>query len=156
MNEGAKKQLVQTGFFTGIVIMFFLILSLFSVLGRKNWERGLRAAAEDVLPADEWQCGKLLKIESNFSVSAACFELSKKNEGSKKFRAVIVRIASYLGPLPAVFVCKDGKAEFMGIAYFKTSLSQAFVDGKDDRQLLYWKGVAEGIALEAEKAGAEK
>ena len=89
-------------------------------------------------------------------MSAACFELSKKNEGSKKFRAVIVRIASYLGPLPAVFVCKDGKAEFMGIAYFKTSLSQAFVDGKDDRQLLYWKGVAEGIALEAEKAGAEK
>ena len=156
MNEGAKKQLVQTGFFTGIIIFFFLILSLFSVFGRKNWEQGLRAAAESVLPAEDYKCGKLLKIDSNFSVSAACYELTKKNESSKKHFAVVLRISSYLGPLPAVFVCKDGKAEFMGIAYFKTSLSQAFVDGKDDRQILYWKDVAQSIAAEVENGGAKK
>lgn len=156
MNVGAKKQLVQTGFFTGIIVIFFLVLSLFSVFSRKNWERGLRLAVEDVLPSEEWQCGKFVKIDSSLNVSAACFEAVKKNESSKKAYAVILRIASYMGPLPAVFVYKDGKVEFMGIAYFKTSLSQAFVDGKDDRQILYWKDVARGIAQEIEARGAKK
>lgn len=151
MNDGTKKQLAQAGVFTGIILFFFLALALFSVLAKKNWEKGLRAAVEDVLPTSEWSCGKLLPIDSSFNVSAACFELSKKNEPSKKCRALVLRAASYWGPLPAVFVCQDGKAELMGIAYMKSSISRAVFDEKDDRQTIYWQNVAAEIAQGAKE-----
>lgn len=156
MNEGVKKQLTQSGIFTGMILFFFLALSLFSVLGRKNWERGLCAAVEQVLPPAEWQCGSVVKINSNLSASAACFDLIKKNESSKKRYALVLRITSYLGPLPAVFVLQDGKAEFMGVAYLESSMAQAFVDGKDDSQMLYWKKLAEDIAKDLQKEAAKK
>ena len=155
MNESAKRQLAQTGIFTGVVLFFFLLLALFSTLGKKNWEKGLRAAVEQVLPQDEYQCGELVPIESSFSVSAACFELLKKSEPSKKYRALVLRISSYWGPLPAVFVCGEGKTEFMGAAYMKSSVSRALEEEKDDRQMLYWKKIAGEIAWGA-AAGSGK
>ena len=151
MNSTAKKQLIQTGAFTGIILFFFLILALFSVLGKKNWENGLRLAVQSVLPPEEYSCGNLLPIDSSFSVSAACFELSKKNEPSKKPLAVILRIASYWGPLPTVFVCLDGKAEFKGVAYMNNSIARALEETKNDRQTAYWLKVASQIAQGAAK-----
>ena len=149
MNSGSKKQLFQAGVFSGILVAFFLILSLSVALGRKSWERGLRAAVEQVLPADEWACGEFVKIKSNFSASAACFELFSKKAPSKKALAVILRATGYWGPLPAVFIVQDGKARFMGIAYTRGSASRAFLESQNDRQTLYWKGAAQEIAAEA-------
>lgn len=156
MNAGAKKQLIQSGIFTGAILIFFLILSLFSFLSRKNWERGLRAAVEQVLSPEEYQCGNAVKINSTFNVSAACFELATKKQSSKNSYALIIRIASYLGPLPAVFICQDGKTEFKGIAYLNSSMARAFEDGKNDQQNLYWKKIAEELAREIKGNGAKK
>ena len=156
MNEGAKKQLYQASVFTGTVLAFFLILALFCVLGKKNWERGLRAAVERVLPKSEWECGEFVKIESNFSVSAACFELVQKNSPSKKSMAVLLRATGYWGPLPAVFAVQDGKAEFKGVAYMNGSAERAVLEAKNDRQILYWQKIAEEIAQSAAKTEAKK
>ena len=152
MNENSKKMLFQAGVFTGSVLFLFLFLALFSILGRRNWERGLRAAVEQVLPQSEFTCGKILKIDSNYSVSAACFELY--GQGGQKARAVILRAASYWGPIPAVFVCKDGKAEFKGAAYMNSSISKALDNEKNDKAALHWKKIAEEIAASA-KEGEE-
>ncbi len=155
MNQGAKKQLIQAGVFTGTLLLFFLTLALFAVLGRKSWERGLRAAVEQVLPPSEWQCGKMLKIDSSFSSSAACFELVKKNEPTKKCQALIMRASSYWGPFPAVFVVRDGKAEFMGAAYTNNSVSRALEDAKNDSQSLYWAKIAGEVAQSASLAARQ-
>ena len=152
MNDGAKKQLFHAVLFTGTILAFFLILSLFSVLGRKSWERGLRAAVEQVLSPDEFTLGEFVKIDSSLSVSAACFEVLQKNSPSKKSLAVILRATGYWGPLPAVFLCQDGKAEFKGIAYMNNSAARAFLEAKDDRQILYWQDVARDIAAAVQAA----
>ena len=156
MNEGAKKQLFQAGIFTGIILAFFLTLALFSVLGRKSWERGLRAAVEQVLPPSEWECGEFVKIDSSLSVSAACFELVQKNSPSKKSLAVILRATGYWGPLPAVFVVQDGKADFKGMAYMQSSAARAFLDSKNDRQIVYWQDIAQELARSAAGQEAKK
>ncbi len=156
MNESAKKQLLQSGVFAGLVLALFLILSAFVVLGRKNWENGLRSAVEQVLPASEWQCGKMIPIDSNFSVSAACFELVNKKSPSKKSFALIMRIATHLGPQPAVFVCQDGKTAFCGAAYFNSSLAKEFERSKFSRQLDYWTQIADSLINKAAQAEESK
>ena len=152
MSEKAKKQLCQAGIFTGIVLFFFLALALFVFLGKKSWENGLRSAAQDVLNSKEYTVGKFIPIDNSFNVSAARYELFKGNEPSRKLKAVVLRVASYWGPLPAVFVCDDAKAEFMGIAYMKSSVSKALEAEKEDKQMLYW----EKIAFQISQGGEQK
>ena len=156
MNDGTKKLLSSTGLFVGIILSFFLILAAFSVAGKKSWERGLRAAVEQVLPPEEYECGELVKINSSLSVSAACFELLQKNSPSKKSLAVILRATSCWGPLPAVFAVQDGIAEFKGMAYMNNSAERAFMEAKNDKELLYWRNVAQEIAQGVSNTEAKK
>lgn len=155
MNDKGKKQLFQSAAFTGILLAFFLILTGLIFAGKKNWENGLRAAVEQVLPASEWQCGDMVPLKSNYSVSAACFKISNIKSPSKKYYALILRMSSYLGPLPAVFLFQDDRASFEGIAYLNNSVSKEFSQNKFNRQIDYWTDTASLIvksALAAQEA----
>ncbi|MBO4547153.1 MAG: hypothetical protein J5700_06210, partial [Treponema sp.] len=104
MNQKGQTQLFQAAVFTGTILAFFVVLAALIFAGKKNWETGLRSAVEQVLAPDEWQCGDMIPLESNYSVSAACFKVSNIKSPSKKYYALIMRMSSYLGPLPAVFL----------------------------------------------------
>ncbi len=155
MTDATKKSLIQSGFFTGIILALFLILSLFTVLSRSNWERGLRSAVEDVFTDDDFRVGDMVKIDSAFSVSGAVFELDSNKTRSKNY-ALILRITGYYGPLPAVFIYQDGKVSFKGIAYFKNSVSREFDKNEFDAQISYWTARAKDIIELAAKAEAKK
>jgi len=155
MNEKGEKQLFQSALFTGIILAFFLILAGMIFAGKKNWENGLRLAVEQVLPTNEWQCGEMIPVNSNYSVSAACFKISNIKMPSKKSYALVLRISTYYGPLPAVFLFQDGKASFQGIAYLNNSVAKEFTENQFNRQLDYWTDTATLIvrrALEAQEA----
>lgn len=157
MNDNGKKQLFQSAVFSGIILAFFVILVGLTFAGKKNWENGLRLAVEQVFPANEWQCEEMLPLNSNYDVSAACFKITNIKMPSKKSYALILRITSYYGPLPAVFLFQDDKASFQGIAYFNNSVSREFSENKFNRQMDYWTDTATLIvrralaALEASK-----
>jgi len=155
MNEKGQKLLVQSAIFTGIILAFFIILAGMIFAGKKNWEKGLRLAVEQVLPANEWQCGDIIPLDSSYSVSAACFKISNIKSPSKKYCALILRISTYFGPLPAVFLYQDDKATFEGIAYFNNSVAKEFSENKFNRQIDYWTDTAALIvrrALAAQEA----
>lgn len=149
MSENGKKQLFQSAVFTGIILAFFLILAGMAFAAKKNWENGLRLAVEQVLPPNEWQCGEMLPINSNYSVSAACFKISNIKMPSKKSYALIMRATSYYGPLPAVFLFQDDKAVFQGMAYFNNSVAKEFSENKFNRQIDYWTDTATLIVRRA-------
>ena len=141
--------------FTGTILAFFVVLAALIFAGKKNWETGLRSAVEQVLAPDEWQCGDMIPLESNYSVSAACFKVSNIKSPSKKYYALILRMSSYLGPLPAVFLFQDDRASFEGIAYLNNSVSKEFSQNKFNRQIDYWTDTASLIvksALAAQEA----
>ena len=112
MNEKGKKQLFQSAVFTGIILAFFIVLSGMVFAGKRNWENGLRLAVEQVLPASDWQLGDMLPLKNNYSVSAACFKASNIKAPSKKSYALVMRIATYFGPLPAVFLFRTARPSF--------------------------------------------
>ena len=155
MKERGQKQRFQSIIFTGMLLAFFLILSCAIFLGRKNWDKGLRLAVEQVLPASEWQCGNAIPINSNFSISSALYEIVNIKSPSKKSYALVLRISTYFGPLPAVFLYQDGKATFEGIAYLNNSIAKEFKENKFNRQIDYWTNTAALVvrkALESQEA----
>lgn len=148
MNYGPKKSFVQCGAFIGIVCAFFLVLSLFIVLSRGNWERGLRRAVQNVLPYSEYSVGKMLRLEDDGG-NFACFEISKNSDGTlREFSeglALVMRVTTYYGPLPAVFIREGGETRFVGIAYLSSSVAEEFSDADRSRSMDFWIGQADEI-----------
>ncbi|MDE5776535.1 MAG: hypothetical protein K2H67_06625 [Treponemataceae bacterium] len=148
MNYGPKKSFVQCGAFIGIVCAFFLVLSLFIVLSRGNWERGLRRAVQNVLPSSEYSVGKMLRLEEGGS-NFACFEISRNSDGTlREFSegvAIVMRVTTYYGPLPAVFNRERGETLFVGIAYLSSSVAEEFSDADRSRSMDFWIGQADEI-----------
>lgn len=148
MNYGPKKSLVQCGAFIGIVCAFFLVLSLFIVLSRGNWERGLRRAVQNVLPYYEYSVGKILRVEEDGG-NFACFEISKNSDDtlreSSEGLALVMRVTTYYGPLPAVFIREGGETRFVGIAYLSSSVAEEFSDADRSRSMDFWIGQADEI-----------
>lgn len=148
MNYGPKKSLVQCGAFIGIVCAFFLVLSLFIVLSRGNWERGLRRAVQNVLPSSEYSVGKMLRMEEDGG-NFACFEFLHNSDGAlREFSeglALVMRVTTYYGPLPAVFVREGGETRFVGIAYLSSSVAEEFSDADRSRSMDFWLGRADEI-----------
>ena len=149
MNEKGKTLLFQSAIFTGIILAFFIILAGMIFAGKKNWEKGLRLAVEQVLPPNEWQCGDMVPLNSNYSVSAACYKVSNIKSPSKKYYALVLRISTYFGPLPAVFLYQGDKAAFEGIAYLNNSVAKEFNENKFNRQIDYWTDTATLIVRRA-------
>ncbi len=148
MSYGPKKSLVQCGAFIGTVCAFFLVLSLFIVLSRGNWERGLRRAVQNVLPPSEYSVGRMLRLEEGDG-NFACFEISRNSnnafrEHSEGF-AIVMRITSYYGPLPAIFIREGGETRFVGIAYLSSSVAEEFSEADRSRSMDFWIGRADEI-----------
>ena len=141
MNYGPKKSFVQCGAFIGIICAFFLVLSLFIVLSRGNWERGLRRAVQSVLPSSEYSVGKMLRLEEGGG-NFACFEISRNSDGTlREFSegfAIVMRVTTYYGPLPAVFIREGGETRFVGIAYLGSSVTEEFSDADRSRSMDFW------------------
>lgn len=148
MNYGAKKTLVQCGAFIGTICAFFLVLSLFVALSRGNWERGLRRAVQDVLPLSDYLVGEMVRVEEGGG-NSACFEVSRNADGSvREFSeglVVVLRVTTYYGPLPAVFVREGGETRFAGMAYLKSSVAEEFSDEDRSRSMDFWIAQADEI-----------
>ena len=155
MSDTSKTQAVRMGIFSGIIMLFFLLLSLFIALARKNWERGLKIAVDSVLEESGARAGKMIRLDEALSSSAALFELEEKNTALKNNFVLIVRDTTSWGPLPAVFVYREGRASFLGMAYMKNSISRAWAPGIRDRQTDYWQKKASVIFEDAAKKSGE-
>ena len=153
MNAKSDKLLEQCGIFSGIICTLFLLLSMFMVLSRKSWENGLRAAVENVLPSPEYSVKGEIPVNKKNNDSI-CFELSHNKDIGQM--ALVMRITTYYGPLPAVFTYEDGQTRFEGIAYLESSVKNEFLETENNRQMSFWLSTAEKIFEEAAQNISEK
>ncbi len=159
MNAKSNKLLEQCGIFSGIIGALLLLLSMFMLLSRNSWENGLRAAVENVLPSPEYFVEKEIPVDKK-SNDAICFELlHNRDDGqtsASRQMALVMRITTYYGPLPAVFIYEDGQTRFEGIAYLKSSLKREFLETENNRQMSFWLSSARKIFEEAVQNISEK
>lgn len=109
MKAKTKKNLVIYGSFFGILLA--MLAAMFAAVwgARPSWKKGLAAEIQGVLEKSggDVRVGRFVELDSMISTSSALYELNGKDAGGRL--ALVVRVPSLVGPVPAVFTCaRDG------------------------------------------------
>lgn len=143
-----KKFLTEYGLFLGFVVVFIIMIFLLCFFGKGSWTKGLEKQLESFLEQaypEKYQVQEKIPVDSIFSVSMACFELSCKNEKNQQEEsiAVIIKIATMYGPMAGVYEYKpSGSVEFLGLIGFdgKSKKENSIIEGlKNSIQILRWE-----------------
>lgn len=154
MDAKTKTQLTSCGSFTGILLLLFLMLSGLVFLSLSSWENGLRKNTDFVLQgySENLHCGKMLPVKEGITTSACFYELMDKD--TVKGYAAIVRMTTYYGPVPAVFIQEhnSGEVVFAGVYGLRSSVNNEFNNDSNDLVINYWKDKCSRIFAEYKKS----
>lgn len=130
------------GIFVAILVVIFGILIYFSIISQKSWQTNLRTSVENFLNESEensWSLGNYYKINNPLSLSSALYDAKNKKNG-ENYKAVIIRVQTFYGPLPAVFIIdKDSNVTFMGYASLHGRVSNQIKEINSNKHINYWK-----------------
>lgn len=146
------------GILSAIIVTVFVFLFYSVKLSRKSWNENLKKSVETVLEEklpDEWLVGNPIRIKNSLSSSAVAYKIRNKKDMSEAV-AVIIRIQSFYGPMPAVYICKtiedfnyeekaDAKAEemvkveFVGYSSVHGLVERQLTFNGSDKRIQYWQ-----------------
>lgn len=130
------------GIFISILIVIFGILIYFSIISQKSWKNNLKTSIETVLneiDEDSWTLGNNYKINNPLSLSSALYDAKNKKNG-ENYKAMIIRVQTFYGPLPAVFIIdKDNNVTFKGYASLHGRVANQIKDNNSNKRINYWK-----------------
>lgn len=143
MNKISYKAFfINYGIFTLIIAIFIGLLIYPIKAGQKAWNKQLKSSIEFVLDEKEpnaWTVEKPIKIKNPFCLSAVCFETRNRKTG-EMYKALMIRIQSFYGPLPAVFtVDKNNNVELVGFASMHGRIFNQTNTININKRLEYWK-----------------
>ncbi len=142
MNKEIQRKFWRIfGIFLGILIIFFAILFAMIKVSEKSWTEGLKNSVQNVLEqksSGEWIVGNAIPLNSTFSTSASLYELRNK-EKTDKYYAIIIRITTLYGHMPAVFIYnKTTGAEFIGYSAVQGRIKKLLEENYADSSVNYW------------------
>lgn len=148
--------------FTSLIIIMTVILSVFSLLARKNWNDKLREQVEIVLhqsrPDDfpaKYTVSDPVKINSSIAVSSNMYEITSSSSKSKKY-VLITRVTSYWGPLAGVFLFdEENGVTFEGFALSSERIEKQFKNSDTDIVVKHWTEKAHQIFNQVLAKGEE-
>lgn len=155
-NNNSKELFRIYGIFIGILILFFMILIGMVKLSHNSWKNGLKDTVYVVLEEsnpDKWIVGNFLEQKTSFTTSSAIFELHNK-EKADRYYAVIIRVTSLYGFVPAVFIYnKNSGVEFVGFAGVHGRIKKLMEYKSSTKRINYWSSRIPEII---EKSGVKK
>lgn len=153
-DNSYKTFFINYGLLVAIVIVMFGLLIYPIKVAQKSWQKNLKANVEFVLDEKEpnsWTVGNYIKINNPFALSAACYEVRNRKSGDT-YKAIIIRIQTFYGPLPAVFTLdKDNNVEFIGYSSLHGKIAEQLLSNKTNRRISYWKSRIPSIVLTQQK-----
>lgn len=130
------------GIFISILIVIFGILIYFSIISQKSWKNNLKISIENVLNEiddNSWTLGNNIKINNSLTLSSALYDAKNKKNG-ENYKAMIIRVQTFYGPLPAVFLIdKDNNVTFKGYASLHGRVANQIKDNNSNKRINYWK-----------------
>lgn len=130
------------GVFLGVVIvvMGILVYSIFA--SRKSWNNNLKTSVERVLDdydPNQWNVENIKPIKNPISMNAACYEARNRRNG-ELYSAVIIRVETLYGPLPAVFICdKENNVTFIGFSSLHGRINNILQNNLKNKRIEYWQ-----------------
>lgn len=143
MDLKYRQELIRYGIVMGMLCVLFGLMVLFILVSRPSWRNGLRAEVEQVLEMSdpgEFIVGDFELLSSPVSTSCAAYSIQSKSTG-ESLHAVIARVTTLYGPVPAVFVCgnESGLAVFKGFADLHGVSVRHVEDNSRASQIYYWQ-----------------
>jgi hypothetical protein len=155
-----KQQIISYALFAAILLVLFGITLLFTIIARKSWNNGLREQVQLTLNKNQLSdciVGKEIPLDSAIITSCNAFDVSvkgKKNSDTQK--AVIIKITTMYGPMPAVYLYDNGtEAKFIDFASFEGKAVKQIKDMSLNSQIAYWGKRIPSILSSKPKNSAE-
>lgn len=130
------------GILSAIIISVFVLLFYSVKLSRKSWNENLRKSVELVLEEKnpgEWTVGAFKKIDNNLSLNAAAYCVTNVKTTETCY-AVIVRVATFYGPIPAVFICdSENNVSFIGYSSVHGVIERQLMITSLDHRVRHWQ-----------------
>ncbi|WP_294429962.1 hypothetical protein [uncultured Treponema sp.] len=162
IDDERKRTFLKFSVIFGMVFGMTVILAVFTLVSRNSWKASLAFEVQNVLDSysdSQFTVSNALQLNSSFSTSAAVYSLLKKDERvAGKYYGVIVRVPSIVGPLPAVFIYREGGGvTFAGYAIDNGKASDTVKLQLSTNVLRYWedmipKIVAKTVVVKPERS----
>ncbi len=138
-----KKFFKNYAFFILILLIIFSVLTYFVFAAKKSWNKNLAVAVQKVLDEEEnnrWKVGNNIAVNKPLTVNCAAYELNDSKDNQKEY-AVIIRIMTYYGPVPAVYVYNEesGQTDFIGYSSLHGRIKTQIMNNKSDKRREYWQ-----------------
>ena len=128
-----------------IVLSFAVVLGILIYLvkvSQKSWQKNLKTSIEKVLEENNpnvWTLGSPITIKNPFCMNAACYEARNRTNG-EMYSVIILRISSFYGPIPAVFVCdNEMNIDFVGYSSLHGRILKQMGANNNSNLISYWK-----------------
>jgi hypothetical protein len=138
----SKDFFIKYGLFMTIILFVIGILIYFSIISNISWKKNLGISLQKVLNENygqnEWIVKENIDIKNPFIYNACCY-ISENIQTEQECIAIIIRINSFFGPLPAVFLIdENNQVSFVGYAALDGRIKEIIYKTNDNR-ILYWK-----------------
>ncbi len=137
----SKTFLRNYGIFLLVLIVIMAALIFSSKASAPALKNGLKTSVVSVLnevEPDTWSVGEYFDITNSMSTNSAFYKLKNKNN-DESYLACIIRVSTFYGPLPAVFVVDSNKnVDFKAFSSLHGRIGE-MVNGKySDKRITYW------------------
>lgn len=152
LSQRNKEILAKTGMLAGAFIVAFALLVLMVFASRGSKDRGLRETIERTVEAyrpGAFAIGGKADFKSSLSSSCAVYECEIKDNPDLECYALAMRITTFAGPEPAVFVCTRTGAQFIGYCIDNGKLEPVLNPEHSPANIRYWQYELPGILLKA-------
>lgn len=130
------------GLFLAIIIIIFGIIFSFALLSRNFWKEGLKTQIENVLleQKQDYTVGSFIQIKSPFSTSCAVYSINQKGKKNANKYAVIIRLTTLYGQIPAIYIYDSAKDDvtFIKMLTLNGASEKQIVDISKNMQISFW------------------
>ena len=140
-NISYKDFFIRYGIFVAILVILIGLLIYPIKASKKFWTQNLKTTIEIVLDENNpngWTVEKSIPINNTFSTNAACYEARNRKTGDL-YKALIIRVQTLYGPLPAVFIMdKDQNVSFIGYSSLHGVVNEQLMNNSNSKRINYW------------------
>ena len=138
----SKDFFIKYGLFMALVVVVTGILVYFSIISNNAWTKNLGTILQKVLnencEQNEWVIKENIAIENPFTYNASCYKVENIQK-EQDCIAIIIRINSFWGPFPAVFLMdENNQVTFVGYASLDGRIKE-IINKTNDNRIHYWK-----------------
>lgn len=143
MKEITNKSFFRNyAFFLLLLFIVFGILTYLTVVSKKSWTNYLSVSVQKTLDEyepDTWKVMDPIEINKPVSVNCAAYKVMN-NRNKQEATAVIIRITTFYGPLPGVFIqTQEGKTIFAGYSSLHGRIKTQISSTRSDKRREYWQ-----------------